>query len=336
MSQNEKPNKYNEISRKYGDPWIWGIFIMLAIISIIESYSASSREVAKVGLYAPLIKQCVFLGIGALIVIGLLRVNYNNAMFLYIAVPILALFTVFSLVYVMKFGDLINGARRSMTIIRGLPSIQPSEFAKLSIVTLLSYIFAKSQKNRDISVKGLVWAAVVVAVYGGLMFKSGLTNALLLVAISGSMLLIGGAKAKKIVLIMVFFGFMGGAFFIIKSHNDDQERRFAEVQASMPGADKEEVEEMVAKSQAKGDVNRGGMRMDRIKKWRPRTSRRCSPAWRRPMVDSSVSVWAAPVSVAACHWPSATIFSRLLSRKPDSLADCLCWRSTCPCWAGRR
>ncbi len=267
MSQNEKPNKYNEISRKYGDPWIWGIFIMLAIISIIESYSASSREVAKVGLYAPLIKQCVFLGIGALIVIGLLRVNYNNAMFLYIAVPILALFTVFSLVYVMKFGDLINGARRSMTIIRGLPSIQPSEFAKLSIVTLLSYIFAKSQKNRDISVKGLVWAAVVVAVYGGLMFKSGLTNALLLVAISGSMLLIGGAKAKKIVMIMVFFGFMGGAFFIIKSHNDDQERRFAEVQASMPGADKEEVEEMVAKSQAKGDVNRGGMRMDRIKKW---------------------------------------------------------------------
>ena len=267
MSQGLKPNRYNEISRKYGDPWIWGIFIMLVIISIIESYSASSREVAKVGLYAPLIKQCAFLGIGALIVIGLLRVNYNNAMFLYIAVPILALFTVFSLVYVMKFGDLINGARRSMTIIRGLPSIQPSEFAKLSIVTLLSYIFAKSQKNRDISIKGLAWAAVVVAVYGGLMFKSGLTNALLLVAISGSMLLIGGARAKKIVLIMVFFGFMGGTFFIIKSHNDDKERLVAETQASMPGADKEEVEEMVAKAEAKGDVDRGGMRMERIRKW---------------------------------------------------------------------
>ena len=267
MSQELKPNRYNEISRKYGDPWIWGIFIMLVIISIIESYSASSREVAKVGLYAPLIKQCAFLGVGALIVIGLLRVNYNNAMFLYIAVPILALFTVFSLVYVMKFGDLINGARRSMTIIRGLPSIQPSEFAKLSIVTLLSYIFAKSQKNRDISIKGLVWAAVVVAVYGGLMFKSGLTNALLLVAISGSMLLIGGARAKKIVLIMVFFGFMGGTFFIIKSHNDDKERLVAETQASMPGADKEEVEEMVAKAEAKGDVDRGGMRMERIRKW---------------------------------------------------------------------
>ena len=123
MSENTKTNKYNEITRKYGDPWIWGIFIMLVIISIIESYSASSREVAKVGLYAPLIKQCIFLGVGALIVVGLLRVNYNNTLFLYFAVPILAIFAVVSLVYVMKFGDLINGARRSMTIIQGLPSI---------------------------------------------------------------------------------------------------------------------------------------------------------------------------------------------------------------------
>ena len=267
MTEKVKTNKYNEVSRKYGDPWIWGIFIMLAIISIIESYSASSREVAKVGLYAPLIKQCVFLGIGALIVIGLLHVNYNNTLFLYFAVPILAIFAVVSLLYVMKFGDLINGARRSMTIIPGLPSIQPSEFAKLSIVTLLSYIFAKSQKNRDISTKGLVWAGLVVAIYGGLMYKSGLTNALLLVAISGSMLLIGGAKLKKIVLIMVFFGFVVGAFFIIKSHNEEKEQLITEMKASMPDADMEEVEEKVNEAQSKGDVNRNPMHMNRIKKW---------------------------------------------------------------------
>ena len=33
MSQNEKPNKYNEISRKYGDPWIWGILELQCIQS---------------------------------------------------------------------------------------------------------------------------------------------------------------------------------------------------------------------------------------------------------------------------------------------------------------
>ena len=272
MSQNLKPNKYNEISRKYGDPWIWGIFIMLVIISIIESYSASSREVAKVGLYAPLIKQCVFLGIGALIVIGLLHVNYNNAMFLYLAVPILALFTVFSLLYVMKFGDLINGARRSMTIVRGLPSIQPSEFAKLSIVTLLSYIFAKSQKNRDISIKGLISAGLVVLVYGGLMYKSGLTNTLLLISISGSMLLIGGAQLKKIIILFVFFGFMVGGFFIIKSHNDEKEQLVKEMQAKMPGAEKEDVEELLAQSKPKDNVDRRAMRWKRLSDWWHRDS----------------------------------------------------------------
>ena len=260
MTQNEKPNRYNEISRKYGDPWIWGIFIMLVIISIIESYSASSREVAKVGVYAPLIKQCAFLGIGSLIVVGLRRVNYNNAMFLYIAVPILALFTVFSLVYVMKFGDMINGARRSMTIIRGLPSIQPSEFAKLSIVTLLSYIFAKTQKNRDISTKGLIWAAVAVAVYGGLMYKSGLTNTLLLMAISGSMLLIGGAKVKKICMVMVFFGFVVGFIYIVKSKNDDKEQLIKEVKATMPNANMDEVEELVATKSKDDEIGRESCR----------------------------------------------------------------------------
>ena len=274
MSDTIKTNKYNEITRKYGDPWIWGIFIMLAIISIIESYSASSREVAKVGLYAPLIKQCVFLGIGAMIAIGLLHVNYNNTLFLYFAVPILAIFSVVSLLYVMKFGDLINGARRSMTIVPGLPSIQPSEFAKLSIVTLLSYIFAKSQKNRDISTKGLVTAGIVVAIYCGLMYKSGLTNALLLFSISISMLLIGGAKIKKIGVFIVFFVFMVGVIFIIKNKNDEKEQMMIEVQASMPAANEEEVEDMVvqAQSQSKGDVDRSATRWERIKKWLHRDS----------------------------------------------------------------
>ena len=69
MSPSEKTNKYTEISQKYGDPWIWGIYIMLLLISIVESYSASSREIATQGIYMPIIKQCVFLGAGALCVV---------------------------------------------------------------------------------------------------------------------------------------------------------------------------------------------------------------------------------------------------------------------------
>lgn len=232
MTPTEKKNRYTEISQKYGDPWIWGIYIMLLIISIVESYSASSREISSQGIYMPIFKQCIFLGLGAVCVVLLQRVDYNKPKFLYVMIPGLAIITVFSLVYVMFFGEVINGARRAMTLLPGV-TLQPAELAKLSIVTILSYIFAKSQKNQDISRGGLIAAAVVVALYGGLMIRSGLTNTLLLIAISGSMLLIGGASFKKIGILMGFFIVMFGFFVIIKSSNDKKEEVFKETQREM-------------------------------------------------------------------------------------------------------
>ena len=52
------------------DKHIWGIFIALCIISTIELYSASSREVASssIGVMGPIIRHLVMLGGGALIV----------------------------------------------------------------------------------------------------------------------------------------------------------------------------------------------------------------------------------------------------------------------------
>ncbi len=265
MSPTEKTNRYNEISQKYGDPWIWGIYIMLLIISIVESYSASSREIAAQGIYMPIIKQCIFLGLGAACVVGLQRVDYNRPAFLYAMIPGLAVITVFSLLYVMFFGEVINGARRAMTIVPGV-TLQPAELAKLSIVTILSYIFAKSQKNQDISTNGLVGAALVVALYGGLMIRSGLTNTLLLIAISGSMLLIGGARFKKIGILMVFFGIMFGFFVIIKNNNDKKEEMFKDSQKEMQVEIPAGASPVLA-NDGTSDVARTGTWKSRVREW---------------------------------------------------------------------
>ena len=269
MSPTEKTNRYNEISQKYGDPWIWGIYIMLLIISIVESYSASSREIAAQGIYMPIIKQCIFLGLGAACVVGLQRVDYNRPAFLYAMIPGLAVITVFSLLYVMFFGEVINGARRAMTIIPGLLTLQPAEMAKFSIVTLLSYIFAKSQKNQDISTKGLIAAASAVGIYGALMIRSGLTNTLLLIAISGSMLLIGGARFKKIGILMVIFGIMFGFFVIIKQHNDKKEEMFKETQKEMQVNMTEGNGQVtdITTSSGGNEVARTGTWKNRLKEW---------------------------------------------------------------------
>lgn len=267
MSPTEKINRYNEISRKYGDPWIWGIYITLLIISVVESYSASSREIAAQGIYMPIVKQCVFLGIGALCVVFLQRVDYNKPKFLYAMIPGLAVITVVSLIYVMFFGEVINGAQRAMTIIPGLVTLQPAELAKLSIVTMLSYIFAKSQKNRDISNRGMFGAAFVVALYGGLMIRSGLTNTLLLVAISFSMLLIGGAQFKKIGYLMGFFVVMMGLFFIIKQNNDKKQEVFNETQKEMQVAAAPSDGVVISTNEPSKSVGRSATWKKRLLEW---------------------------------------------------------------------
>ena len=56
----EKAHRYEEMTRKHGDPWIWGIYIMLIVISLVETYSAASREVVKMGVE----NEVFFVGVG--------------------------------------------------------------------------------------------------------------------------------------------------------------------------------------------------------------------------------------------------------------------------------
>lgn len=260
----EKRSKYNEIAQKHGDPWIWGIYFTLIIISIVESYSASSRVITSTSVYAPVIKQCIFLGLGALCVFVLHRWNYNDSKFLYIMIPGLAFVTVFTLIYVMVAGDVINGAQRVMKLPLGA-TLQPAELAKLSVVTMLSYILAKSQKNKDISTGGMVAACAAVTIYGGLMIRSGMTNTLLLMAISATMLIIGGAKIKKLLIIVAAYTVIGGGFFLIKHHNDNADNVVAEARAEMvqPG----DSAALAESSASSGEFGRSSTWSNRLKAW---------------------------------------------------------------------
>ena len=216
----EKQKRYDELTRKHGDPWIWGIYLFLIAVSIVASYSASSREIAKQGIYAPLIKQCAFLAIGFAIVILVHRWDYNKSKFLITMIPVMSIISIGLLIYVSMFGATVNGATRHFMIL-GF-SVQPAELAKLSIVTLLSLILARTQHKRDISWGGTILSGLAVGIYGGLLFLNGLTNTILLMVVSISMLIIGGISAKKFAALMVAYILMGGSFYLIKSNNDNK------------------------------------------------------------------------------------------------------------------
>lgn len=194
------------------DRFITGLYIALCAISVVELYSASSREVSSTNVFAPLIRHCIMLVMGATICFGVSRVKMSTVIKY---TPLFVIGSVLMMLYVLLFGRSINGALRSI-VIAG-QQIQPSEFLKISSVLIIAYIMARNQvKGGGVRTRGVVASAAIVIVFGGLLFSQGLTNTLLLMAISLSMMVIGGIEWKKFGLVLVFYGLIGACGVIYK------------------------------------------------------------------------------------------------------------------------
>lgn len=192
------------------DPFIWGLYILLVIVSIVELYSASATEVSGTNIYGPLIRHCLFLGIGFALLYLLQRIHYGYiARF---AVP-LGVLSLIALGISSFAGVEINGAQRAFMI--GPFTIQPAEIVKLTVVIWLATILAKNQKRHDVATGGIVYSAVVVAVFGGLLALNGLTNTLLVMVISVSMFLVCGIPFKKICIVIGVYSVLFGAYYVI-------------------------------------------------------------------------------------------------------------------------
>ena len=62
----------------------------------------------------------------------------------------------------------------------------------------------------------MIQAAAVVVLFGGLLWKNGLTNTILLFGVSLSMFLIGGMKWKKFGCVLLVYGVFAGILFCLK------------------------------------------------------------------------------------------------------------------------
>lgn len=195
------------------DKHIWGIFIALCLISVIELYSASSREVASssIGVMGPIIRHLVMLGGGALLVYFLSKRHYSEF------IPFTLVFacvSVVMMVYVMFFGDIVNGARRSLTIL-GI-GIYPAEMVKLSAVLLIALVMTWNPNTKKVGVtsKAVIYSGFIVLLLSGLLIEQGLTNTLLLLAISYSMMIVGGVRFVDLLLLTLAYAACGGLFLV--------------------------------------------------------------------------------------------------------------------------
>lgn len=214
------------------DRQIWGIYILLVVVSLIELYSASSREVVAGNIMGPLIRHAVLLGIGFIIMLILQRTHYKRFYdWAYVIVGLCILATI----YTMFFGQVINGARRSFSFF-GLFNVQPSELLKFAAALLIARVLCnyrvKYKRGHEEEYKRynrtlVIFVATVVLIFGVMLVGQGLTNTILMMFIALSMMLIGGVRLHEffaVVGVYLLLGLGYGAYKAISESSQEQKK----------------------------------------------------------------------------------------------------------------
>ena len=228
-----------------GDKHIWGIYIALVIISVIELYSASSREVASssMGVIGPIVRHFAQLAAGFVIVLVMQRIHYRR---LIPAIPFFVLMSCLMMVVVLFFGESVNGASRSLNLV--FINIQPSEFLKMSAVLSIAMLMSMVQDKNDRRAHNRLayFTMGLVGVFAVLLIRDGLTNTLIVLIISVSMLLIGGTRFKQLAMGAVCVVAVGAVVFVglqafdsIKASANDEAAAAMEASPSKAGDSKE-------------------------------------------------------------------------------------------------
>ncbi len=210
------------------DRYIWGIYLFLVAISIVEVFSASSREITAGNILGPLLKHVVLLFGGFILMVVLQRVHYKR---FYDWAWVIVVLCILAAVYTMFFGQRLNSAVRSFSFF-GLFSVQPSELLKFSAALIIPRLLCKyrleyrrghEEEDLKYNQRLIYMVGGVVLVFSGLMINQGLTNAILLVLIALSAMLVGGVRWKAFFFITAVCAFLALGYGCYKMINAGQE-----------------------------------------------------------------------------------------------------------------
>jgi cell division protein FtsW len=175
-----------------GDRVIWILFLILALISIVEVYSASSTLTFgdNTDYWDPIMRHSSFLLGGTLLI--LLAHAIKPKYFSLLAVGLL--FAVALLIATRLWGKPINGSYRWIQFPLGI-SFQPSEMAKLCLITFTALLLSKRKGTKNDPM--LMWIYVATAITCGIILRDNGSMALLLAGIIVLMLFIAQVRLEK-------------------------------------------------------------------------------------------------------------------------------------------
>jgi cell division protein FtsW len=206
-----------------GDPIIWGIVIILAIISILVVYSATGSLAYKYtggNTEKYLLDHSMMVAMGLILMWVAHKIPYKyygliGKFLLAVSIPLLLI--------TYAFGSTVNDANRWLTIPGINKAFQPSDIAKLALIATLASLLAKKQKNIGDFKKAFLPMILVIGIITMLIGMANMSTALLLFATCLLLMFIGRVPAKFIMVVVlvggvflsasVFLGQRGGTFF---------------------------------------------------------------------------------------------------------------------------
>jgi len=191
------------VERTRGDKYIWGIVILLSLISILVVYSATGSlayKMSKGNTSFYLFKQVSFSLIGFLLIYFLHRINYT---FFSKVATILFAISIPLLIYTLAFGAKINDGTRWIKLPIINMTIQTSDLAKLALFMYMSKMLSKKQDVIKEFKKGFLPVVIPVLVICGLIMPANLSNALLTGATALLLMFIGRVSIKHILLVIL-------------------------------------------------------------------------------------------------------------------------------------
>lgn len=195
------PSVQSLLKSTRGDLVIWGVAIILALISIMAVYSSTGTLAMKLDKshYSFLFKQIGILGVGFVLMYVIHRLDYRyfapiGTIVFYISIPLLVL-TLFA-------GITLNQGSRWL-MIPGLGiTFQTSDLAKLSLFVYLARRLSFIQDDLD-NYK-YVFFKIFLPVLGAcaLIAPANLSTALLMGLSSGLLIFIGRIRIKQILIML--------------------------------------------------------------------------------------------------------------------------------------
>ncbi|MDR0834061.1 MAG: FtsW/RodA/SpoVE family cell cycle protein [Candidatus Symbiothrix sp.] len=191
----------NKIFR--GDRVIWGVFLFLCLVSIIEVYSASAMLTFNTNYWSPILRHVMFLLGGTFVVLF-----FHNIKAKYFS--LIGIFLIFAwglLLAVQLWGIRLNDSARWLSIF-GL-RFQPSEIAKLCLIVFTAFTLSKKKNESDDMLT--FWTILIATLITcGLIVLDNGSTALLLFGVVIVMMFIGQISGKRLGLLIAVLVAVGG------------------------------------------------------------------------------------------------------------------------------